>query len=254
MKNIKNEHIDFCDVNNDIKRQIYQDAYAMAKADGVIHKNEKDLLSKIQYDLSISDDDVATVINQSNIGKELIQYNIHDGLKLMAKCIGEEFSSGHSDIEIKNIALDLGVTWPRLQSFILEYLNNNKITSMAYQGLIMNPEISQRVNIKIPEDFLNTINMSEENYKQFIQIQEEYLSQNNFSIVLKRNNFLPLVHGVLINQRHLIWSFLEIDEKGEINGGNKIYNYSTPDDPVGQYHIDTFTNWFDHFWKCGNEI
>ena len=80
--------------------------------------------------------------------------------------------------------------------------------------------------------------------------------QNNTdykSLKIKINNQLPVMHGFLINDRHLIWSFLGYEDK-HLTGGDKFYHYDTSDNELGQYHIDIFKGWFDLCWQEATEI
>ncbi len=184
-----------------------------------------------------------------NNNKGVFAEDVYDAFSKIEKII-KNFDSC-DNIKIKNIALDMSFTLPKLENFIKKYyFKKNGI----YQGLIINSKKLKKNNIKIQKIWKNNIKMQSDNFKLFIEKNKNVLANKNFNLEIRKNNSIPFFHGFLINDEHLILSLLEVDDDNYIDGGDSCYHYYTNKDETGKYYIKIYKQWFKYFWENSDEI
>jgi hypothetical protein len=233
----------------------YEEAFKMAFADGKIHPKERSLLKEKAAEFMIPDRIIETLENKLRLSYEkgnngssyfeqkMFYGNLYPAMDFLKRLFEEEKESGK--IEILNIALDMSVTWPFLESQFNQQQNKN----ITFKSLVISPGN----NTLLPSTWRRNIKTQIENYTDFLNEQSDEIAKRSIEIELRLNKNIPIIHGFLVNDKHLLWSFLDIKD-GKISGGDNFYHYSTPEDSLGQYYINIFRNWFDAWWDKGGII
>lgn len=184
--------------------------------------------------------------NHISFSEKVYKFNDVDEILFKAKQLMSK--SEEKQLNIKNIALDMQCSWP---SFKLFFKKNNYESKVHYRGLIINPDIFTGKEPKLTDSWEDNINSSILDYNRFLTSAD--YSSTNHSITIRKNNSLPIIHGILINDKHLFWSLLDLKNK-YLEGGNSYYMYNTIDNDFGKYYISTFNKWFEQWWDNSEKI
>jgi hypothetical protein len=96
---------------------------------------------------------------------------------------------------------------------------------------------------EISDGFYNTI-------QNYIKLHEEDLKRRSINIQVSRYKHVPIIHGILINDEHLFFSFTSWTKKDLLEGASNFYSYYDLKTQIGEFHIKIFKNWIDHIRKC----
>lgn len=233
----------------------YKELALMAFADGVVHPTERELLDRKAKELGlppeIAEDIEGSILVQGRDAEsELVQTmhvgNLHSATEMAKKRILAEFKK-EGKVVCLNIALDMEITWPFFRGLILD---NAEIRNFVYAGLIINEKHqSGRLSASWRDNIKHQVN----NYKTFLDGFRNEMEQRDIGIKVKKNSSLPEVYGILINGKHLFWSFTALDDHGHITGANDFY-YSNCSNVLGQNCVNAFADRFAMFWEDGLEI
>ncbi len=118
-----------------------------------------------------------------------------------AESVFEEELSIGGGIKIKNIGLDLEKILPDLKDFIEKKIRNKNNVKISYSGLIVNPEssfIKPLINgvSNVKTEYVNSA------FVKIAEYKERYNHDANIFLEIKKYDLPPVIHGMLINNRH----------------------------------------------------
>lgn len=152
-------------------------------------------------------------------------------------------------IKIKNIGLDLEKILPDIKSYIEENFKKDLQLAFSYNALIINPEsplikpiINGNSNIKT--EYVTASLKKLEDYKQLFKNNE------NIKLEIKSYEIPPVIHGIMINRKHLFLGLTEFDS-GKLFGSNCPYIYLKYRNKsrTTMHYFSAFERWFNYTWK-----
>ena len=258
LKKVKKSDFDFDNAIKEAKSKQYKQFFEMALVDGNVHPKERDLLKKKAEELGLdvenikhSEEKIEHKYTKTDGGLDFYQVmysgEIYSAIQKLKEIIKKEFEA-EGKVNCLNIALDMEVTWPFFSDFF-EF--DKDLKNSTYKGLIISPTLKTK---RLSPSWRTNINHQIEKYVNFLIKNSDMLNQRDISIKVRKNLTLPVIHGILVNDKHLIWSFIDLDDNGHIQGGNKSYLYNTSSNQIGAYYIKVFKDLFNIFWEEGKEI
>lgn len=170
--------------------------------------------------------------------------NVGSVLRKLESILLDEAKTG--SIEIQNFGLDLETVIPWLLTNVTlnEALNDIQV---SYKGLIIDPHSPSIKPLIDGNSDLRTVTVK----SRIEEIKKiELRKTRKLEIALKSYVLPPVVHGFLINKKHLFMSFTEI-KKSKIKGGSFPYIYMELDftSELNKHYFNMFQTWFDYTWE-----
>jgi len=174
--------------------------------------------------------------------------NVSAVLNKLEEVLIEESKGG--SIEIQNFGLDLETVVP----WFVNKIGLNTLFSdvqLVYKALIIDPEsklIDAMIDGKSDLRRLTVSSRLEEIKKlDFFKLSKVVVEIRSYSLP-------PVVHGFLLNNKHLFLSFTEI-ENGKLKGGTFPYvymefNFSSR---LNRHYFNMFKTWFEHIWSSSKQ-
>jgi hypothetical protein len=156
--------------------------------------------------------------------------------------------------EVLNLGLDLEV----VQNFLLYRLIFQKnLQNLEYHGMLINSASELIRPIVDGGSSIHTGTAAAVVEKIGNQIAENtaFLQLSNISIEIRSYDLPPVLHGFLVDDRHLYLGFTEFAQ-GKLHGGEFGYLYldSKHTDPMTAHLFRVYRSWFEHQWKHGTKL
>jgi hypothetical protein len=156
--------------------------------------------------------------------------------------------------EVLNLGLDLEV----VQTFLLYRLIFQKnLQNLEYQGMLINRDSELIRPIVDGGSSIHTGTAAAVVEKVGNQITENaaFLRRSNISIEIRSYDLPPVLHGFLVDDRHLYLGFTEFAQ-GKLHGGEFGYLYLDRKhaDPMAAHLFRVYRSWFEHHWKHGTKL
>ena len=153
---------------------------------------------------------------------------------------------------MKNFALDLALTVPWATT---HFLNDENLKNITYTALVIDKnsnEIKQHIGNKGTLQ-TNSANMAIKKLEKFAQREKHRLLARNVKIEVRAYGFLPVIHGFLVNDNDLYFSFTKM--QGEVVEIEKIpYLYITRNSETSSRFFSVYNSWFDYTWESGRTV
>ncbi|MGL1957538.1 MAG: hypothetical protein OCD00_09510 [Colwellia sp.] len=157
-------------------------------------------------------------------------------------------SENNSQLRIDNFGLDLE-TVSSMFKYTLQ--DQSKSRDIVYRGLIIDPESSV-----IKSSCGGGSNLCQETAQAAIQTLNKINEATEYSLSIDLNSYdaLPVMHGFLIDDEHLIMGFTHFSNGGLV-GGSSPYIYVKRDrsSPFKESLFVTYKSWFDYWLKHGTK-
>ncbi|MGW4525476.1 hypothetical protein [Amycolatopsis sp. NPDC004378] len=156
--------------------------------------------------------------------------------------------------EVLNLGLDLEV----VQTFLLYRLIFQKnLQNLDYHGMLIDGTAERIRPIVDGGSSIHTGTAAAVVEKVGNQIAENaaFLRRSNISIEIRSYDLPPVLHGFLVDDRHLYLGFTEFAQ-GKLHGGEFGYLYfdSKGADPMTAHLFRVYRSWFEHHWKHGTRL
>ncbi|MFK0246251.1 hypothetical protein ACIQUM_16235 [Amycolatopsis azurea] len=156
--------------------------------------------------------------------------------------------------EVRNLGLDLEV----VQTFLLYRLIFQKnLQNLDYRGMLIDGEAERIRPIVDGGSSIHTGTAAAVVEKVGNQIAENanFLERNNISIEIRSYDLPPVLHGFLVDNRHLYIGFTEFSH-GKLHGGEFSYLYldRKKTDPMTAHLFRVYRSWFDYHWQQGKSL
>ncbi|HZY80951.1 MAG TPA: hypothetical protein VFE50_15620 [Cyclobacteriaceae bacterium] len=172
--------------------------------------------------------------------------NVGAVLKKIEETLIEEASTGR--IEVKNLGLDLETVVPWLGREVGPNIMGSKLKNvqLEYKALIVNPQ-SPMINRMIDGDS----DISTATVTSRLEEIKRMAKQNlpNTKIEIRSYDLPPVIHGFVINNKHLFISFTEVSNE-KLKGGTFPYCYMEFDhtSDLNRHYFNMYRTWFDYMW------
>lgn len=163
-------------------------------------------------------------------------------------------------ITILNIGLDLEYMLPDILQYIHDRTPLHRRIRLSYRGLVINPRSELIENLI--GDGSNLQAMFVDNALRQLELFKHTFSQNkNISAELSQYDVPLTIHGVMLNDEHLMLGFTELSRDTSVfppifkmHGSAKPYIYMKNDKNVEatKHYFAFFKEWFeyyDYMWK-----
>lgn len=180
------------------------------------------------------------------------------GVADMRSPIGEAMRMARArnkPISIRNIALDMEVTWPLVRDTLLlpEYTKD-----VSWHSLMIDSRVKAIQKHSSGTVSTRVATTAEKNMKGFYDHHRVDVERRNVSFECKAYSALPTIHGFLIDGTVLFFSLCGI-KKGKLVGSlNPYIELNGPRvpsrDEAATHFIEAFEDWFDYHWKIGRRV
>lgn len=155
-------------------------------------------------------------------------------------------------VEVKVMGLDLQSVMPWFMTKII-HADTYDNAYQKYKMLLVDPkspDINALINghSNISEDAVNN------SIKSALSIND-IPDVNKLSFEMRQYQYLPIIHGLMINNEYLGLAFSQV-ENGKLLGGIYPYMFIKRDNTskFTKHCFDLFNGWFNFYWKNSNEI
>lgn len=178
---------------------------------------------------------------------------VHEVLEHLQRLIATDVAPSERT-EVLNLGLDLEV----VQTFLLYRLIFQKnLQNLEYHGMLINGQSEHIRPIVDGGSSIHTGTAAAVVEKIGNQIAENagFLQRSNISIEIRSYDLPPVLHGFLVDNRHLYLGFTEFAQ-GKLHGGEFGYLYldSKHTDPMTAHLFRVYRSWFEHLWKHGTPL
>jgi hypothetical protein len=158
---------------------------------------------------------------------------------------------------VRNIALDMEVTWPIVRDKILGPLPPQQFRDITWQSLIIDS-----LDEKIQRHSSETVSVIraqavEDSIRDFCKRHESEWEERNVKFECRTYSVLPTIHGFLFNNEVLFFSVCGM-KGGKLVGSPNPYIEMTVSgkrqSDKAPHFIQAFDGWFEHFWKHGRHV
>lgn len=165
--------------------------------------------------------------------------NIHDLFPDMTNLIESSIATENtSTIEV--MGLTLFEMWRYLQNFIpLETTKDMDVTLTTIAGT------EQQISC-MKTNWSELSQATCKNIDAYVYANREELDRRNIKISVHKYDHIPMFHGILIDGKHLFFSFTSWSNEGLSEGAETFYCYYNTSTPIGKSHLRIFRSWFDH--------
>jgi hypothetical protein len=159
---------------------------------------------------------------------------------------------------IRNIALDMEVTWPLLREMILHPDRPEQLRNITWQSVMIDPKekeiqrhSSDTVSARVARD-------AEKQIKLFCEQHHGALEERGIKFECKAYGQLPIMHGFMFNNEVLFFSLCNV-KRGRLVGSPTPYiemstSRAKPSDRTSKYFLEAFNGWFEYYWEHGRKI
>lgn len=156
--------------------------------------------------------------------------------------------------EVLNLGLDLEV----VQAFLLyRLIFQRNLQNLQYHGMLINGKSELIQPIVDGGSSIHTGTAAAVVEKIGNQIAENaaFLQRSNIAIEIRSYDLPPVLHGFLVDDRHLYLGFTEFAQ-GKLHGGEFGYLYLDRKhaDPMTAHLFRVYRSWFEHHWKHGTKL
>jgi hypothetical protein len=158
-------------------------------------------------------------------------------------------------ISIRNIALDMEVTWPLVRETLLLPHDTKDV---SWKSLMIDSRVKAIQEHSSRTVSTHVATTAEKNMKDFYDHHKVDVEQRNVSFECKAYSALPTIHGFLIDGTVLFFSLCGI-KKGKLVGSlNPYIELNGPrfpsSDEAATHFIEAFDDWFDYHWEIGRKV
>lgn len=192
--------------------------------------------------------------SQNNQFKELFSEddellpNVSTVLTKLEEILALEAKSG--TIEIHNFGLDLETVVPWFVNKIGTNMQLNDV-HLVYKALVIDPNSELIKDMIDGKSDLNklTVNSRLEEIKKL-----DFFKLSKVDVEIRSYKLPPVIHGFLLNNKHLFLSFTEIDS-GKLKGGSFPYVYMefNHSSRLNKHYFNMFKTWFEHIWNSSKQ-
>lgn len=178
---------------------------------------------------------------------------VHEVLEHLQRLIATDVAPAERT-EVLNLGLDLEV----VQTFLLYRLIFQKnLQNLDYRGMLINGNSEHIRPIVDGGSSIHTGTAAAVVEKIGNQVAENagFLQRSNISIEIRSYDLPPVLHGFLVDDRHLYLGFTEFAQ-GKLHGGEFGYLYldGKHTDPMTAHLFRVYRSWFEHLWKHGTPL
>ena len=163
-------------------------------------------------------------------------------------------ASSAETLDVKNIALDMEMTWPFIKN---DLLSNEEISNVRWRSLMIDFEKSQIKSLvsKIGENDITAAdtdiaaNQQKDIWKWGKVISNAGRKERNFVFECKTYTELPILHGFLIGQDTLVLNMCNLKSGGLHSAENYIIFKNQPRNVIATDYITVFDTWFEYMWE-----
>ncbi len=165
----------------------------------------------------------------------------------------KEIAAEGGKIEIENLGLDL----ENVMIWMKDRINKGEFKgiSLSFKSLIINPESPDLKGL-----IDGGSNISSESVNFSISSAKKLTNNerlNNFELQMRQYNLPPIIHGFIINNKHLFLGYTEI-EGSKLMGGLKPYIYLNKQEHnsslIALHYFACFRSWFDYYWNISTPV
>jgi hypothetical protein len=161
----------------------------------------------------------------------------------------------NTPVSIRNIALDMEVTWPLVRDMLLLPEDTEDVT---WQSLMIDRHdeaiqlhSSGTVSTKVALDV-------EEKIKEFYDKNKVEIERRNIRFECKTYSALPTMHGFLFNGSVLFFSLCGFKDGKLVGAPNPYIKLEGPrkpsSDEAAAHFIEAFEDWFSYHWERGRTV
>jgi hypothetical protein len=184
---------------------------------------------------------------------EIIE-DVDDVLQHHVLKIIRQTAQDNENVLIENFGLDLESVIPWINNKIIHPIEFDN-THVTIRSLIINPESSILKNLIDGESNITTIAVN----ASIASARKMADSRNidKFCMIIRQYDYYPLIHGFIINKKHLFLGFTNI-ENGKLIGGTQPYIHLiktvNTTSHLTNHYFQFFTDWFRLYWEESKEI
>lgn len=189
--------------------------------------------------------DIEDKISQTKKVKEIFN-NVHEIFPIMEKTIAEEVTK-NGELDLKILGLTLFTAWPWVKMNLIEN-QKIRIKSIYLQMLLMDPV---GLNIgQVGESWKIQADANLREIDWYLRKNKETLQERKVYIEVNKYDYIPTIHGFIVNDKHLFISFC-IWDNNILTGADMPYQYfkRDPEDTLSLRYFYLFNNWFNHLWR-----
>ncbi len=177
--------------------------------------------------------------------------NVKDVESRMNKIISDEINKTGS-VEILNYGLDMETV---VQWIDYQLVNKPNIDSIIYKGLIVDIESTALRKLIDGDSNIKTHYAKHAILKMKELISKPECNKKDIDLKLRSYSAPPVMHGFMINKKHLFLGFTEIKNHKLYGGGFPYQYYKFQKSSDSNVHcFQVFNSWFDYTWKNAKEV
>lgn len=193
----------------------------------------------------ISDMEDEEISRTGNLAFDAILPNIEAVKAKILEIIRSSESVG-AVLRIDNLGLDLETLGPMFRYTFNEV---SKRKDVRYRGLIISPDCE-----KMSQACRGGSNLSQKVAKNSIEEANKIAnsSGSNLTIQIKSYDQLPVTHGFIVDEEHLLLGFTHFENAGIVGGVTPyIYIKRDKDSRFKEGLFKSYSTWFNYLWSQG---
>lgn len=154
---------------------------------------------------------------------------------------------------VRNIALDMELTWPFLKEAILD---DRDISHVHWRSLMIDPAsraIAQLQSLNLSTDQARS---NIEDIRRTCEPMRNKLNRRRIGFACRTYGGVPTIHGFLVGEKALLFSVCGRAEGGKLDARLNPYCIFrwTGDGGTADHFISMFRGWFDYHWRAGRHV
>jgi len=165
--------------------------------------------------------------------------DVHAVLPQMTAILKESFDS-----EVPTSIEVLGITVSHMWEYVRGLINDKSVKGLSVQFAIM-AGTEQQVNC-LQTNWHEMAAAFRKEIGNYVRRHAADLGRRDITVDVHEYDHVPMFNGILINKKHLFFSFCSWHAEGHMERAVTFYCYYTSDTKVGRSYIRMFRGWLDH--------
>lgn len=175
-------------------------------------------------------------------------YAVSDAGKRMMSLVHEAVSQGKNAV-VKNIALDMEMTWPFLTEHVID---KESVRDFTWRSLMIDPDSSVIRELSSatvdPAEARRKANL----IKKWCKPRKDKLASRGVEFDCRKYESVPFVHGFLFNDEELLVTLCGLDSDGKLIARPNPYLRFVKG--TEDHFLRAFGQWFDYHWEKNRRV
>ena len=163
--------------------------------------------------------------------------------------------AGNVPVLIRNLALDMEMTWPLARDMLL---SQDHIEDITWLSLMVDTQSQQIQGLWSDTVSKKVASNAEDSIQKFCKNNDTELKRRNVRFECKAYSEVPTMHGFLFNDNALFVTLCGIEDKKLLGAPNPYLRLDSPrhpsSDQAAVHFLNSFESWFQHRWHKARKI